>query len=229
MSCSTFFVTGTDTGVGKTVVAGLLTRYWHDAGVRVVPLKPVCSGGRGDARLLRAASGKTLPLDEINPWHFRAPLAPVWAARMEGRSLKLAQVLGHVRAIQRRFPVVIIEGAGGLLSPLGADFDSRDLLVALRATPLIVCPNRLGAINQVRLVLEALPRGLRRRAHLVLPAPARRETAASSNPKLLAEFAEAERIHLLPRSPEARRLGRALEDRRLRRSVVQLARSLSLP
>ena len=114
-----FFITGTDTGVGKTVLTALLTRHLREHGVNAVALKPVCSGDRADARALHAASAGALTLDEINPWHFRAPIAPLLAARRERRRVGLADVLAHVRAMQKRFDVVLIEGAGGLLSPLG--------------------------------------------------------------------------------------------------------------
>jgi len=142
-----FFITGADTGVGKTVLTALLALFLRKGGARWPRSKPVCSGGRGDARALHAALNGALALDEINPWHFRAPIAPLPAARRERKRVRLAGVLAHVRAMQRRFDVVLIEGAGGLLSPLGENFDSRDLLTALRATPIVVCPNRLGAVN----------------------------------------------------------------------------------
>ena len=144
------------------MLTALLARYLRERGVNVAALKPVCSGGRDDARALHAALDGALSLDEINPWHFRAPMAPLLAARRERKRVRLADVLAHVRAMQKRFDVVLIEGAGGLLSPLGEDFDSRDLIAALRATPIVVCPNRLGAVNQVLLTLEALPRNFRR-------------------------------------------------------------------
>src|SRR5262245_58040989 len=132
MKRAVYFVTGTDTGVGKTVLAGLLAARLRRDGMPVAALKPISSGGRADARLLLAASDGTLTLDEINPWHFRAPLAPALAARREQRRVRLRQVLAQVRRMQERFPVLLVEGAGGLLSPLGEDFDSRDLIQALR-------------------------------------------------------------------------------------------------
>ena len=129
MRRSTFFITGTDTGVGKTVLTALLARYLRERGVKAAALKPVCSGGRDDARVLHAAMRNgALTLDEINPWHFRAPVAPLLAARRERKRVRLAEVLAHVRAMQKRFDVLLVEGAGGLLSPLGEDFNSRDLI-----------------------------------------------------------------------------------------------------
>ena len=76
----TIFITGTDTGVGKTVLTALLAQFLRGRGVSVAALKPVCSGGREDARALRHALGGALTLDEINPWHFRAAVAPALAA-----------------------------------------------------------------------------------------------------------------------------------------------------
>jgi dethiobiotin synthetase len=193
------FVTGTDTGVGKTVFAGLLTRRLRERSVRVVALKPVCSGGRGDARALRAAAGNVLSLDEVNPWHFRAPIAPVLAARKEQQRLQLRQVVAHIRCVAKKFDLVVVEGAGGLLSPLGEDFDSRDLLLALGATPIVVCPNRLGAVNQALLSLAALPPAIARNAPVVLVAQARPGAAARNNAALLGEKIGRVRIHEFPR------------------------------
>lgn len=181
----TLFITGTDTGVGKTVLAALLVEYLRRRGVRVAAVKPVCSGGRDDARMLRAALGGTLSLEEINPWHFRAPLAPVLAAKRENKRLKLAPVLAHIRGIQEKFDVVVIEGAGGLLSPLGVDFNSRDVMAAVGATPVIVASNKLGVVNHILLTLEALPKDLRARTGAVLMTPPKPDSATASNARLL--------------------------------------------
>src|ERR1035437_3218490 len=125
-----FFITGTDTGVGKTVFTAVLARFLRERGVKYAALKPLCSGGRDDALALHAALGGTLTLDEINPWHFRAAIAPALAAKLEKRPVKLAAVLAHLRATRGKFDATLVEGAGGLLSPLGENFDSRDLMVA---------------------------------------------------------------------------------------------------
>ena len=198
MKSKIFFITGSDTGAGKTVLAALLTRHLRERGKRVAGLKPICSGGRGDARALHEAAGKVLSLDEVNPWHFRAPLAPLLAARKENRRVRLREVVAHLRRVAKRFEVVVVEGAGGLLSPLGEGFDSRDLIRALRATPIVVCPNRLGAVNQALLVLEALPGDLATSAQVVLSA-AQTDAASVLNVRLLGELIGAKRVHELPR------------------------------
>jgi len=201
------FVTGTDTGVGKTIFAAVATILLRQRGTKVAALKPICSGDRDDARLLHAAAGKILSLNKVNPWHFRAPLAPVLAARNEGKLVRLQQIAAHVWLVARRFDVVIVEGAGGLLSPLGEDCDSRDLIQALKATPNIVCPNKLGAVNQVRLVLAALSQPAARNARVVLVNPAKPDAASRSNPELLKEFVNPRHVLVLPR------LGRKRQQR----------------
>jgi dethiobiotin synthetase len=211
MKQTTFFITGTDTGVGKTVLTVLLVKFLRERGVHAAALKPVCSGNRDDARKIFAAmngavefqspkskaQSLVLSLGEINPWHFRAAIAPSLAAKIEKKSVKLSQVLAHARAAQKCFDVLLIEGAGGLLSPLGENFNSRDLMMALCATPIVVCPNRLGAVNQVLLTLEVLPKRLRAKARVVLMSPSKPGASAKTNAKLLAELSNV-KIFSLP-------------------------------
>jgi dethiobiotin synthetase len=224
MKRTTFFITGTDTGVGKTVLTALLARHLRERGVSAAALKPICSGGRDDARALRAAMNGALTPDEINPWHFRASLAPLLAARRERRRVGLADVLAHVRTMQKRFDVLLVEGAGGLLSPLGENFDSRDLIAALRATPIVVCPNRLGAVNQVLLTLAALPRSASCRARVVLISPSKPDASTSTNVSLLAEFLDAKRIFCLPRLGGRFDPEKVLKDSRIRRTFRVLVK-----
>ncbi len=193
-----YFITGTDTGVGKTVLTGLLVRHLRDTGVRVLAVKPLCSGDRGDATVLRKAQNNEHSLDAINPWHFRAALAPLLAARRERRVVKRAEVLSFIRANADRCDVLLVEGAGGLLSPLGDDFDARDLIAELRARPIVVCPNRLGAVNQVRLVLAAFPEAFAKLARVVLMETSRPNLATRTNVELLLEFLTPNQLHAFP-------------------------------
>jgi dethiobiotin synthetase len=219
----TLFITGTDTGTGKTVLTALLVKFLRERGVNAAALKPICSGNRDDARKLFAAMNGALSLDEINPWHFRAPIAPLLAARRENKTVKLSQVFAHIRAMQKRFDVLLIEGAGGLLSPLGENFNSRDLIVALRAMPIVVAQNRLGAVNQVLLTLEALPKNLRAKTRIVLMSPPKPDSATNSNSKLLAEFFDVKKIFLLPWLGKNFTTARVLKNLRVRRTLEALA------
>ena len=218
----TFFITGTDTGVGKTVLTALLAAFLRERGVRVAALKPVCSGGRSDARSIRDSLGGALSLDEINPWHFRAPIAPVLAARMEKRRLEKRQVVEHIRKFQKTHDVVLVEGAGGLLSPLGGDFDSRDLIMALGASPVIVAVNKLGVVNHVLLTLEALPKRLGGKAPVLLMATRRPDAASPSNWGLLKE-AGLRNLFQIRWLGEPYSLGKVLQDREIRKTLAALA------
>ena len=178
-----FLITGTDTGVGKTVVACLIARVLGDHGTPVSGTKPIASGSRADAQCLRRCLGHGWSLDTINPWFFSAPLAPALAAARQGQRVglpKVLQYLARIRTISNG-ATLIVEGAGGLLSPLGDNFDSRDLLRALRAIPIVVARNRLGAINQVLLAAAALSASERKRAQYWLIAPPRLNDVSRSN------------------------------------------------
>jgi len=147
-------------------------------------------------------------------------VSPLLAARAEKRKVTLAEVAARARQLQKRFPVLIVEGAGGLLSPLGEDFDSRDLIKTLRATPVIVAANRLGVINRVLLTVEALPRAIAQRARFVLVKQLQPDSASRGNLKFLRDKFGSARVHELPRInfPESGRASATLKT--LTRSLL---------
>jgi dethiobiotin synthetase len=220
-----FFITGTDTGAGKTVLTSLLAHYLREGGVRVAAFKPICSGDRADAVSLHAALGGALTLDEINHWHFRAALAPVLAARRENRTVSSCAVCDHIRTAQKGFAVTLVEGAGGLLSPLGEKFDSRDLIAALRARPIIVAPDRLGVVNQVLLTLGALPARSRAQTQVVLMSSAKPDASAMTNAALLGEFFPSQNIYKLPWLGRHFSMASALKKTAVRRVLAALVRA----
>ena len=193
-----WFITGTDTGVGKTVFTVLLTRYLRSIGVFVRAVKPLCSGGREDAVLLQEAQAGEISLDAVNPWHFRKPIAPVLAARQERRQVSKDAVLDFLRQSARKCDLLLVEGAGGLLSPLGEDYSNRELIVGLRARPWIVCPDQLGAVGRARLVLSALSPAIKRTAQVVLMGQKPADPSARWNAALLGESVSGDRVHTLP-------------------------------
>lgn len=198
--------------MGKTVFTTLLVRYLRGKGVPVGAVKPWCSGGREDARLLREALGGAADLDAINPWYFREALTPAIAARRKRTPLRRREALAFLRKARAGVEVLVIEGAGGLLSPLGEDFDARDLIEHLNAVPVVVAQNRLGAINQVRLVLAALG-GRADQARVVLMNPARPGLVAQTNAEMLRKRVGAGRVFEFPFLPGARVPSRAVAAR----------------
>jgi len=144
------------------------------------------------------------------------------AARKARRVVELRAATSQVRAVARDHEIVLLEGAGGLLSPLGKNFSARELITALDAEVIIVAVNKLGAVNHVRLTLEALPRRAALRARVVLMSPARTDAATRTNPKLLGEFVAPKRILTLPRFRDANDLDEILSKTRVSRALAAL-------
>ncbi|PWU09411.1 MAG: dethiobiotin synthase [Verrucomicrobia bacterium] len=160
-----YFITGTDTNVGKTYVTSLLLRSLRSQKVDAVGMKPIETGGRHDAEKLCAAMGGLLSLEEINPVFLEQPLAPAIAAEREGRTISLEQVFESYRKLSDSHSLVFVEGAGGWRVPIAAGYEMADLAGDLtKISPLqviVVVLNRLGAINHALLTVESiLARGL---------------------------------------------------------------------
>ena len=118
--------------------------------------------------------------------------------------------------------MTLVEGAGGLLSPLGENFDSHDLILALRATPVIVAQNKLGVVNHLLLTLAALPADFRAAAKVVLMSPAKPDAATATNAGLLAEFFPAKEIFTLPWLGQKFSTVAALKNPPVRRTLSKL-------
>jgi dethiobiotin synthetase len=165
------FVTGTDTGVGKTFVATALLAHARERGLQTAPLKPAETGcqrapdGRlvpADGIALRAAAARPeLPIDLVVPNRYLTPVAPAVAARIEGRPFSLEAVSAAAEALARGADLLVVEGAGGLLVPFSDELYAADVVRALAAPLIIVARAGLGTINHTLLtVFEARRRGL---------------------------------------------------------------------
>jgi dethiobiotin synthetase len=153
------FVTGTDTGVGKTVAACALVRGLLGAGVEVGVMKPIETGvgseGPLDAQALREAAKSADSLDLICPQRFAMPAAPTVAARAEGREVELEALDDAIRELDVRHDFLVVEGAGGLLVPAARGLVMADLAQRWRLPLVIVARASLGTINHTRLTIEA--------------------------------------------------------------------------
>jgi len=151
-----FFITGTDTGIGKTWFTCWLVRAWLAQVHHAAALKPISTGDREDAKLLREASANALFLDEINPLHFREPAAPLLAARAENRSIDFTALNQKIAAMRVRFSHLAVEGVGGWRVPLATGYDVRDWARDLALPVVVVALNRLGAINHTLLTVDSI-------------------------------------------------------------------------
>lgn len=159
-----YFVTGSDTDVGKTYIGCQLVTQLRQMGVELETRKPAESGCREDengilqtqdAAALQRANLQRESLDRINPFRYRAALAPHRAARLEGQRIELESL---VQACRRDNPAhrLIVEGAGGFYSPLAEDGLNADLASALQLPVIIVVADRIGAVNQALMTLRAV-------------------------------------------------------------------------
>ncbi len=154
------FITGTDTGVGKTWLAARLVRAWRDAGGNAAGFKPLVCGDRTDAFQLANASAGLTP-DEVNPVWLKAPAAPYTAAMIEERAIDLSLVRERFAALRARFEILVVEGAGGWLVPVARDYSMADLAVEFALPVLCVVGNKLGCLNHALLTRDAIrARGL---------------------------------------------------------------------
>jgi len=159
-----FFVTGTDTGVGKTYALSALLYRIRQAGLPACGLKPVAAGVDADGKnedieTIRAASSMALPEATLNSYLFSAPIAPHIAARDENRPLRFAPILAalsNAKTLAGDEGVVLVEGVGGFRVPLGDEGDSADLALQLGLPIILVVGMRLGCINHALLTVEAI-------------------------------------------------------------------------
>ncbi len=156
------FITGTDTEVGKTFIAGGLARMWLKMGKRVGVMKPIESGcirSDGvlqplDALFLKEMASSTDDLNLIVPYCLEHPLAPSIAAELESIEIDLENIKSIYQQLERKYDVVLVEGAGGLLSPLYKTFTNVDLIKLLGIPVIVVARNALGTINHTLLTVE---------------------------------------------------------------------------
>ncbi len=212
------FVTGTDTGVGKTEVATALVAGGRARGLDVGAMKPAQSGVEDglptDADRLREAAGGTDPAGLVCPYSLRAPLAPAVAARLEGVEISFAHVLACAAELARRHAALVVEGAGGLLVPLTASETYADLAVALGMPVIVVARAGLGTVNHTALTCEALRgRGLAVAGVVLNRATAEADPSEPHNAAEIERLAGARVLVSLPHEPDARLRGRLLADR----------------
>lgn len=207
------FVTGTDTGVGKTTVTSALVRHWQAHGFNIGAYKPVASGCEvnaqgipfwGDIEAYYAALDGRFPRERICPQSFAAPLAPPVAARHMGRVVDWQLLVSGARWWESQVDALLVEGAGGLLSPLTETETNADLAMSLGYPVLVVARLGLGTINHTLLTVEAAQRRGLHVQGVVLNAaqPTGADESVNSNPDELARRCPAPFLGVLPYSTQ---------------------------
>lgn len=216
-----FFITGTDTGVGKTIIAGAIASWHSTNGESVGVMKPAETGCRmkkgklfpADASFLKRASGSKAPLEDICPYRFAEPLAPAVAASRAGERIDIGSIKEIFRRIYSGSDITLVEGAGGIMVPLSGKYLFLDLAAELNIPLIIVGRAGLGTINHTALTYNAAKaRGLKISAIILNqsrkgPSGAAEET----NAQAIRETLGFRRVYWAPFVPGAKRNGVSLQ------------------
>jgi len=223
------FITGTDTGVGKTIVTAGLAAQFKKSGLDVGVMKPIqtgCRSRRGeliapDARFLLQAAGIDDPMDWVCPYRFKTPAAPLVAAERERRRIDLSRITEAYRHLASRHRMVVVEGIGGLLTPITLTASAVDLALLLKLPLIVVASTRLGTLNHTLLTVRYAQQIGVAVLGIILncPRPSARSLAEKTNAQVLSRLCPIPVLGTVPYmagvSVEKGRLGRvrALGDR----------------
>jgi dethiobiotin synthetase len=206
-TCHCLAVVGTDTGVGKTVIASALAAVFKQRRFTVAVFKPAesgCSPGPGgliaaDTQMLIDASGCRADRELINPYRFKPPLSPAAAAQLAGETISMERVEQCYRTLRDTHQILIMEGAGGLMVPYGPDWLFAELLVRLSIPVVVVGRSILGTINHCLLTLRELARlDLDVRGVVLNRLQADRGPEEDGNPAAISQFSQAEVLGVFP-------------------------------
>lgn len=208
-----FFVTGTDTGVGKTVIACGLAAAFIENGMDVGVFKPLLSGisrshPQSDTSLLLQMSQSSLSHKEITPFEFAQPLAPSVAGRLEGKTVGLEEVVNHWEGIKGKHEYFIVEGAGGIAVPLGDRFLVSHLIKALQLPIVIVARPNLGTINHTFLTVQyAKSMGIEVAGIVINGLSDQPDLAEKTNPNVIADVCNVPILGITPKLNEITKEG----------------------
>lgn len=202
-----WFITGTDTGVGKTFFTRLLLRSLRAAGIDAVGMKPLCCGDRDDAELLRQAANDQVSLNDVNPVWLRPALAPYTASMIENRPIDLDLIRETFKKLRRTYPSLLVEGVGGWMVPITRDYFVRDLAIDFRLPVVVVVHDRLGALNHTILTVRSIQESGLECAGLVLNRPEPQEEACRTNRGILEDVLQLPILFELEAGQKALELG----------------------
>ncbi len=200
------FITGTDTGVGKTAVTTALAALLWKKGLLTGVIKPFQTGteldGLSDAEFIYGFLGRDCVLSEVSPCRLRVPLSPYRAASIEGVKIPLGDIIEHTRDYISRNDVTLIEGAGGLCVPITESYMMVDLAIDLGAPVVVVARPGLGTLNHTALSLEyARQKGARVLGVVINDFPESEDIASATNPAVLRDVFSVNILGVLPHFP----------------------------
>ncbi len=219
-----FFITGTDTGVGKTVIAAAIIKALQAGGINACGMKPVetgCSrvGGSlypSDGMFLKKAARMDEGIHSVTPYSFENPVAPSLASETEGKSVNLPVIMKKFDALAKKYPAVIVEGVGGLLVPVKRDYFVLDLVKEMGLPLIVVSRPSLGTINHTLLTVKYAMKEHIEVAGVIInfSRPAEGTTAENTSPLVLQQFCPVPVLGVFPHL-------KGLEDELLERAAMK--------
>ncbi len=203
-----FFIAGTDTGVGKTVIAGAVIKAIHALGINACGMKPIETGCSvigsslypSDGMFLKKVAGMDENINQITPYCFETPVAPSLASEMEGRPVNIDSIIEKFHDLLQRYQAVVVEGVGGILVPIRKDYFVIDLIKELGLPVIVVARPTLGTLNHTLLTVNyALKEGIRV-SGVVVNFTRRSEgtVAENTNPLILRQLCPAPVLGVFP-------------------------------
>lgn len=191
------FITGTDTDVGKTVVATAIVKSLVAEGVDVGVMKPIETGGGDDAQKLQQAASSTDSIDLVCPYRLKRALAPMIAAELENTTLNIQKIIDCYNLLSSRHEIVVVEGAGGVAVPITQELLISDLIAMLHIPSIVVGRARLGTINHTALTVEHLQHKNIRVVAIVLNG-SKGDEAEIDNPGVIQQMTTIKHIYTTP-------------------------------
>nr|ADI22608.1 dethiobiotin synthetase [uncultured verrucomicrobium HF0500_16O23] len=220
-------MTGTDTGAGKTVLTALLLAHLRSQGVNALAMKPVCAGPRSDVRLLQSLQRGGLSDEEMNPFWYQTPVAPIVAAKDSLRKPTLARLNKSIQGLRERCDMLLVEGAGGLMVPLAKKLTWEGLIKSLKCPVLVAAKNQLGVINHGLLTINRLQTiGVKRFGFCLIDHGriSKRGSAESENLWILNEFSGKCPVFIIPYLGKSGNKPRIIEagQKKTKKSLAQI-------
>ena len=218
------FVTGTDTGAGKTVLTASLLHYLRSNGVHALAMKPFCSGSRADVELLQSLQDWERPDREINPYYFPEPVAPFVSVRKQRRTISFTAILSRINRLARQCDCLMVEGVGGVMVPLIKGRTITDVIARLDCEVVVVARNQLGTINHSLMTVKTLRMtGVpANRIKLMLMNREGRDVSARTNQLILSEWLAPVKVFTCPSF-----CGKANETEAVRRHSKKIKKTLA--
>ncbi|CDQ18207.1 dethiobiotin synthase [Halobacillus karajensis] len=200
------FITGSDTGIGKTFVAAGIAAALSDKNIDVGVFKPMLSGDRredpgSDTMILKTMAGDESPPSDITPYQFDEPLAPYLAAKRQNVHVTKQNVMHNWNKIKDNHSFMIVEGAGGIAVPYGEDFLVSDVIKEINLPIIVVARPNLGTVNHTFLTVDFARRCGLNVAGVILNGsnPEKEEVVEQTNPELIEQFCKVPVLGIIPR------------------------------